>query len=302
MRRSRLRPRAARLVIVLACSTLLIPVWISASRAGLAPGAVMNEIVPRPAAGEGEWVEIRNAGSGPVDLGGWTLADATGKTREIEGPAVIPPGGFLVLASRPESLRAAYALPDSITVLRPHGWPILNDHDAGSGEPADRLVLADPGGVPADSVAYFEAWLPPEAGRSLERVDARAPGTDAGNWGWSLDPSGATPGRANSLAGSSPGPGSGALFGPDRVEPGRRPAVFTYRLPGPGTLALWLVDADGTQVARLRDAATSAAVGRWVWGSGTPLPSRSGRYYVCLRWHGEGGGPFRACRPVWVKR
>jgi len=280
----------------------LVPVWITASRAGAAGVPVVNEIVPRPAAGEGEWVEILNRGSGPVDLDGWTLADGTGRARKIEGPAVMPAGGYLVLASRPESLRAAYALPDSVTVLRPKGWPILNDHDAGSGEPADVIVLADPGGVVADSVAYFEAWLPPDDGRSLERVDAGAPGTGAGNWGWSVDPAGATPGRANSLAGTGSGGDSGALTGPDRVDPGRRPSVFTYRLPGPGTVALWLVDAGGAQVALLREAAATAATGRWVWGSGIPLPPRSGRYYLCLLWHGDTGSPFRACRPVWVAR
>ena len=304
MRRSRVRPRAGirRVAICSSVGFLLVSVWIPAPGEGSARSPVVNEIVPRPAAGEGEWVEIRNPGPDPANLAGWTLTDGTGRPRAIAEPAALPPGGFAVLASRPESLRAYYGLPDSILVLRPESWPILNDHDAGSGEPADRLVLAGPDGAPVDSVVYFEAWLPPDAGRSLERVDPETDGAEAGNWGWSLDPSGATPGRPNSLAARAGGGDSGALTGPNRVEPARRPAVFTYRLPGPGTLAVWLVDGEGAEVALLRRAAASPATGRWVWGSGARLPPRSGRYYLCLQWHGDRGAPFRSCRPVWVAR
>jgi hypothetical protein len=261
----------------------------------------INELVPRPRGGEGEWIEILNPGPGSTDLTGWTLRDGTGKPRVIIEAPVLSPQGHLVLASRPESLRVAYALHDTVLVLRPDGWPVLNDRNAGPSEPADVVVLARADGTLADSVAYFESWLPPEAGRSLERARQGIPGTEAGAWGWSMDPSGATPGRINSLA--EPGgaePPSGSWSGPEFVAPGDRPAVFRFALPEPGTLAVWLLDRADRAVAQLQVPRPVPSVGTWVWGSAMPRPPRSGDFYLCFLWHGPTAGFVRQCRRIWV--
>jgi hypothetical protein len=288
---------------------ILAGALIGGSAAGLAPpgsaafaAPVINEIVARPRGGEGEWIEIHNPGSAAVSIEGWTLADATNKPKKIPGPAVLAPGGFLVLAAKPDSVRVMFALADTIVALRPDGWPVLNDHDAAPGAPADVLVLADASGAVIDSVAYFEAWLPIEAGVSLERVDARGSALEAGAWGWSFDERGATPGRRNTLTGSGDASRRGAIDGPTRVNPGRGPAVFDFELPAPGTMALRLLDVEGREVAVLREPAPAPAVGRWVWGSDAPLPPRSGRYFLCMQWRAEGEDPVRACRSVWVSR
>lgn len=263
---------------------------------------VLSEFVARPAAGEGEWIEIRNAGSDPVVLTGWIVRDATGRNRTLPESPPVPPDGYLLLADRPDSLRAAFALPPETPVVRPSGWPALNDHDAAPGSPADRIVLCRPGGEPEDSVAYFESWLPPERGRSLERVDPGAPGNEAGSWGWSVHAEGATPGRANSLSPPS-GEERGDLRGPRTVAPARKPEVFGFQYPEPGILALWLVARDGRAVAVLRPRAPAPAVGAWVWGADAPIPPRSGPYLICTRWQSESGGSVRtACRSVWVER
>lgn len=288
-----------RTAVVLALS-VLFGLFPFASPAAAAP--VLNEFVARPAGGEGEWVELTNPGPDPCRLDGWTLADGTGKTRTIAGAPVLAPGAFLILASRPDSLRLAYDLGDTVAVIRPDGWPILNDHDGSGGAPADLIVLRDAAGAVVDSVAYFESWLPPDAGWSLERVGAVLRATDPGTWGWCQDPRGATPGRRNSLVSSAEGEPRGALEGPREVEPGRRPAVFDYRLPGPGTLALWLLDPEGREVAVLRPPAEAPAAGRWVWGSDGALPPRSGLYFLCLRWRAEDHAPVGACRSLWVTR
>lgn len=260
---------------------------------------VFNELVIRPAAGEGEWVELLNPGTGPVSLSGWVLRDGTGKSYLLPPAAEVGPGGFLVLASRPESLRVAYALPGSIRVLRPDGWPTLNDRDASRGRPADVLVLEPPGGPVADSVAYYEAWLPPRPGRSLERVDTAVPGVVPAAWGWSEDPSGATPGRSNSLVTeAAPGDPGAVWSGPRRVEPRRRAAVYGYRFPGPGTLAVWLLEPEGRVVEALSAPHPVPAAGHWVWSATQPLPTRAGLYFLCVRWRGKTS--VRRCLPVWV--
>jgi hypothetical protein len=203
------------------------------------------------------------------------------------------------LAARPDSVRAAFALPDSIAVLRPDGWPTLNDRDGSGGMPADRVVLVGPGGAVQDSVVYYESWLPPDRGRSLERVAPDQTGTDPGAWGWSLDPRGGTPGMRNTLRAPEGGDG-GALRGPAVVEPGLAPGVFEYRVPGPGTVAIWLVSRDGAEVAVLLSARPVSSIGRWVWSAGAPRPQRSGPYFVCLRWQGD-RDTRRVCRSVWVR-
>jgi len=265
----------------------------------LVPGTlIINEFVTRPADEEGEWIELRNTGEVPVLLGGWGLRDATGTVRRVPDGAEIDAGGLLVLASRPDDLMVRYTI--AAPVVRPDGWGILNDHDAGSGLPADVIVITDAAGTLVDSVAYFEAWLPLDAGRSLERGDPRLPGVDPGAWGWSVDPEGATPGRGNSLV--TPGkPVADIWTGPDSVQPSRAPSVFRFRFEETGTLGISLVDEGGRKVAILQPPVAVSPVGQWIWGSGSPLPPRAGRYFLCLRWQGAEGTPVRRCRPVWVE-
>jgi len=233
-------------------------------------GIAITEIVVRPAGGEGEWIELAAPDSMAVSLDGWTIRDATGRARSLAG--VVPGQGFLVLAARPDSLRDRYRLPESVAIAHPDGWPILNDHDAGPGLPADVIVLADANGAVQESVAYFEDWLPPEAGRSLERVDTRMPAVIPGAWGWSVDPDGATPGRVNSLAPISGAP-EDVLSGPAEAAPRARPAVFTYRLPGSGRIDIRLIDESGREVALLKEQGPSPPVGSWTASSTWPPPA-----------------------------
>jgi hypothetical protein len=263
-------------------------------------GPVVNEFSPRPAGSEGEWIEIALGDEAPLSLEGWSIRDATGKPRRLPGPSSLFPGGVLLLAARPESLRAHYALPDSIHVVDPETWPILNDHDAESGLPADVIVLVDAAGIVRDSVAYFESWLSPDPGRSLERVRLTAPAELASSWGWSVDPEGATPGRPNSLARDLSEPDR-TWTGPSRVILRRGAATFRYRLPGAGRLGIWLLDLEGHEVAVLQEPRDLPAAGLWVWGPGVPAPPRPGLYFLCLRWEGAGRG-LRRCRSVWVER
>ena len=279
---------------------LLVLLFPSIKTGWAAP--VINEFVVRPEANEGEWVEVWNPDPDPVPLDGWAIRDATGTARPLAIEGGLGAGAFLVLAARPESLRTHYALPDSMAVLRPQGWPILNDRDASAGSPADLIVLVRADGAAADSVAYFEAWLPPESGRSLERGSVSLPGVEPGAWGWSVDPSGATPGSVNSLRLEVDSSSTSDWEGPAAVAPSRAPAVFQYRLPGPGTIAIWLLDREGNEVATLQPPRPVSGVGRWIWSGSQNLPPRAGLYYLCLRWQSPIAAPIRRCRSVWVSR
>jgi len=70
---------------------------------------VINEIMFRLPSGhdDGEYIELYNNGTGPVSMGGWKFTDGISYT--FPQNTVLPAGGYLVLASKPEYMRANYA-------------------------------------------------------------------------------------------------------------------------------------------------------------------------------------------------
>ena len=62
------------------------------------PEIVINEIMYDPPGDDNnsEWVELYNAGSGPVDLTGWSLADNDGNIFSLDGAGTLSAGGYLV--------------------------------------------------------------------------------------------------------------------------------------------------------------------------------------------------------------
>ncbi len=149
---------------------------------------VINEIMYAPDAPEPEWVELHNAGALPVDVGGWSIQDAGAAAGAIP-PAVISPGGYLVLARDSGRLRAVRAVGSAIATVQ---LPLLNN--AG-----DAVILRDEAKRTIDSVLYAEEWGGAD-GASLERRSHTFPAASDSSWGTSADRSGATPGRRNSLS------------------------------------------------------------------------------------------------------
>lgn len=163
----------------------------------IASPVVIHEIAFRDA-GAGEWVELwfREAVD---DVGLFALADATATPRSIDrGPSVRPAavGEFVVLAEDPSRVVARYGLPAGAVLGVVGGWPQLNDSEGASGvSDVVRILGAD--GAPADVVPYRSADA--YRGGSLERLSPDLPSAAQGSWGESVDPTGATPGRSNSL-------------------------------------------------------------------------------------------------------
>jgi hypothetical protein len=81
-------------------------------------GVVINEIMAQPASvsdAAGEWLELFNGGSAPVNIQGWRLSDEAGQVHTINagGALFVPARGYLVLARNTNStanggVRAAY--------------------------------------------------------------------------------------------------------------------------------------------------------------------------------------------------
>jgi hypothetical protein len=131
--------------------------------------------------GPSEWVEIVNAGSEPIELAGWSIAD--GNAADVLPSARVEPGAFVVIAGE------AAVLPDGVQVVRVAdgviGGGLNNDGDA--------VSLVSPGGETVDAISFgAEAGggAPPAPGPG-ETIGVRAPG---GEWATTARP---TPGSAN---------------------------------------------------------------------------------------------------------
>lgn len=137
-----------------------------------------------------EWVELFNAGSDPVDLKGWKLADS--KTADVLPAAVVPPRGFVVVAGR------SATFPTDVLVAR------VTDGELGSGlnNGGETVRLFAPTGEEVDAISFgsdtslFDPAPPaPGAGQTLGALSPSADSA-ADNWAVTDRP---TPGEVNTF-------------------------------------------------------------------------------------------------------
>ena len=132
------------------------------------PGPLeITEIQFHPAAGEGEWVEVRPRGTDPIGLADVRLSDRSGAVGSPLGGAEPPPAGYAVLVQTRAAFLAHYPALDSMRVWSVAPWPSLNNHDDATGV-ADVVILRERDGTPIESVPYSAAAVP--AGYTLERA------------------------------------------------------------------------------------------------------------------------------------
>ncbi|WP_345074016.1 lamin tail domain-containing protein [Hymenobacter fastidiosus] len=153
-------------------------------------------VVGLPAA---EYLEIHNPSASILDLGGVQLF----KPGSTTAAAVFPdttrllPGQYAVVCgSTRGALFARYG-----TVYALSNFPSLTND-------GDQLVLRGRTGRTLFEVTYSDTWYKDnskkDGGWALEMVDAANPCGGIENWTASLDPSGGTPGKANSIKATNP--------------------------------------------------------------------------------------------------
>lgn len=194
--------------------------------------------------GAGEWIELL-AREAVSDVGAFTLSDAEGRPCAIDrgaSPRSLPAGELLVIAESPERVRSAYALPESLVIGCSGGWPALNDTDGEDGL-ADRVRLLDRSGIPSDAVPYRASYS--ARGSSIERLGPSLPSASPGAWAESIDPSGGTPGRPNSMH-----VGAVLVRGGDALLYAETPAV--RRVPGSAVVPAILQLTENARGRRLR--------------------------------------------------
>jgi len=146
-----------------------------------------------------EYVELFNISTSEVNLNGWVFKDA-GSPKIINEDFVLAPNKY-VLLTKPDNAVDLNTYGDVIGVS---SFPALND-------PGDDLILSNPQGDVVHEVLYKKGWLndsaKEEGGWALELIDPNnycELGSEE-NWGASIDESGGTPGRLNSIAESTTG-------------------------------------------------------------------------------------------------
>ncbi|HEX8384781.1 MAG TPA: FlgD immunoglobulin-like domain containing protein, partial [Rubricoccaceae bacterium] len=261
---------------------------------------VVNEIQYDPATGDSEYVEVLNTTTDRLfDLRTVTLDDGDPASADpiSDDPALVLPGAFVVVVRDGDAFAAQFP---GVPFVEFSGLSLTNSGEA--------LVLRSVGAV-ADSVFFDPEWqrveLDDATGIALERRDPAGPSNARSNWSSSLDPSGGTPGRANSLSIAAPAvPRGDAItvtspFAPDDGEAAR----ITYTLDAPAALVrVRVFDGGGRLVREVEDGRLSGPTGTVEWdGTGDDRRRlRAGIYVVLLEAVDAEGGTTEAHRAAIV--
>lgn len=159
---------------------------------------VINEVMANALDEDtGEFIELFNTGSEPVDVLNWqfTDGDATDIIQPFRGrgTTVSPKGYALILDAE---YADEYDLPPDAVLLTTKNTTLGNGLQTN-----DPITLFDESGTTV--IDTYSHPFNPKNGISAERVDVTV-GDLPENWKASLDPSGATPGRENSVSGLPP--------------------------------------------------------------------------------------------------
>jgi hypothetical protein len=163
----------------------------AANRYDLLINEIMADANPVVGLPEVEWVEVYNRSNKVINLENYVFSD--GSTRRATLPFyILAPGQFVLLCSNADT-----------AVLRPYGNVLGNSTFPDLDVSGDDLTLSDPSGRIIDAVPYRLDWYgsssKSQGGWTLERINPNRACEGSSNWLASNDPTGGTPGRANSL-------------------------------------------------------------------------------------------------------
>ena len=179
------------------CSSLIkltfTHVW--AERGDVPITEIMADPVPSTGLPEKEYLEIMNQSEYKFNLKGWTMVAGTTKVYFPE--YMINPGEILILCNTADT-----------TVFKAFGKVLGIKTFTALTDDGKLIVIYNEYGDFIHGVEYSSLWygdvLKEEGGWSLETEDTAFPFYYEGNWRASVSPSGGTPGRTNSIAGSNP--------------------------------------------------------------------------------------------------
>ncbi len=156
---------------------------------------VIDEIMadPTPVVGlpNNEWLELKNTTTAPVNLQNWRIGDAAGQSGPMPN-FILQPDSFVIVCTG-SAVAAMSAFGTTISVT---SFPSL-DNDG------DQLFLKAANGRTIHAISYTSAWYQNEVkkdgGWTLEMTDTKSPCAGTSNWKASVNTSGGTPRKKNSI-------------------------------------------------------------------------------------------------------
>lgn len=152
---------------------------------------LMADPTPQVALPANEWLELKNTSAFPINLLNWRISNAASRSGPMPNFTLQPDSFVIVCAGIAVSAMSPFGRTISVT-----GFPSLDNE-------GDQLTLYNAQGMVIHSVAYSDNWyqnsLKKEGGWTLEMIDTKSPCAGSSNWRASVDPSGGTPGRKNSI-------------------------------------------------------------------------------------------------------
>ena len=149
---------------------------------------------PTPSVGlpQNEFIEVKNVSSAPIDLKDWRVGDGNSLST-ITAAFLLQPDSIVIICAN-STIVNFISFGKTIGVSN---FPLL-DNDA------DVIFLRSKEGITIHAVSYNKSWykneLKANGGWSLEMIDTRNPCAGITNWSASIEATGGTPGKTNSIA------------------------------------------------------------------------------------------------------
>lgn len=218
------------------------------------PLVIISEYLANPeTAGPGEWVEISNQADFPISMTATRIGDSSEASSLPPWMGRMAPGTFWVLCESETLFRSFYSGFSGTLIEIPY-WRELNNG-------GDRLRLLGAAGEIIDSVSFRTIY---EDNHSVERLELSAALAGVEDWAESVDPSGATPGRANSVSRELAGPFQVTVSPNPIYLSSGQPAQIDYRMEIGQQLTLKIFDRAGHLIRTIADK-TPSATGTASW-------------------------------------
>jgi hypothetical protein len=152
---------------------------------------LMADPTPQTGLPNNEWVELKNTTPFPVNLQNWRIGDINGPSGPMPGFTLQPDSFVIICTASAVASLSAFGAAISVT-----NFPSL-DNDG------DLLYLRAANGQTIHALNYSIEWyqndLKKDGGWTLEMIDTKSPCAGMSNWKASVNTTGGSPGKKNSV-------------------------------------------------------------------------------------------------------
>ncbi len=151
----------------------------------------INEVMYNPDDGKPEWVELVNVSADSINIKNWLISDIllTPTKNFITNENIFINPNEIFIVAKDTSFNSAYIKSNA---------KVFYSNFGNLGNTSDGVILFDFRNGIIDSLFYSSSWGG-KKGYSLERISLDGSTNDSTNWVTSLDLSGSTPGKQNSI-------------------------------------------------------------------------------------------------------